>query len=354
VDHKNYKWAFTRCNKRYSRSTQAPQYIGCFDDFDANLKDHDEAHYLSLEDEVHDNCASATPTSSRGNQANTFRDCIENTGFDLTPAEETQLANLITAHCDGSYYTGGKFADFNPYWTCFSERRTSFSNDASWKSGVHHYCADSNMIVNKLSGYKTCISQRAVAYVASDWQAKVKTHCDGSYYTGGRQADYNAYWACYTERGTTFVNDNGWKSDVRNYCADSNMVVGKLNGYKTCLSQRQVSYDVNAWTAKVKTHCDGSSYSGSRFQDYGAYWNCFSERGTSYVNDNSWKNGVRSYCANSNAGIGYNGNITCLNQRQVSYYKPTWCAAVKTYCDAQVYIPPFSTNAMCQSERNCP
>ena len=118
------------------------------------------------------------------------------------------------------------------------------------------------------------------------------------------------------------------------------------SGYQLCLQQRQVSYIDSLWRADVKTYCDNSIYVGSRFKSYGPYFNCFAERGTTFVNDATWQNGVREYCANSNVRFGQKpGHLTCIGQRQVSFDHNQWCSVVKPFCDG-LLLPGNRKNCM--------
>jgi len=113
------------------------------------------------------------------------------------------------------------------------------------------------MRIGRQSGYKICLSERQVGYAEGFWRSKVRSHCDGSIYVGGRFKSYGPYFQCFTERGTTFINDATWKNGVRDYCANSNVRFGKKPGHLTCIGQRHVSFDHNQWCSVVRPFCDG-------------------------------------------------------------------------------------------------
>jgi hypothetical protein len=258
------------CSEDHPISTEPFEYLACVDDMGGDVLPEyasDLRYYLKRQ------CDGRYPTSTRGANAAQYLACLATGGVTLTATEAADLNAKIDAYCDGSYYTGGRLADYNAYFRCFTERGTTFDNDSDWKSGVRNYCAASNMIINKLDGYKRCLSERKVSYVESYWRDEVKEHCDGSYYTGGRFADYNAYFRCFTERGTTFVNDTAWQNGVRTYCGNSNVQFGKLTGYKQCLSERKVSYLASSWCPVVKKYCEAQWY------PFGGKDLCYSERG---------------------------------------------------------------------------
>lgn len=245
-------------------------YLSCLSNIGVSI--HPD-NVVKVETALKTQCNNKYPSAQRGANAAQYRACLAAGNVKLTTAEETTLSSQIKTYCDGSYYTGGRFADYNAYFKCFSERGTTFVNDSTWQSGVRSYCSGSNMVYNRLSGYQTCLSQRQVPYVESYWRTDVKKYCDGSYYSGGRFASYNPYFTCFTERGTTFVNDSEWQSGVRSYCGSSNVQYGKLTGYKTCITERKVSYVQSAWCPVVKTYCDAQWY------PFGGKDVCFSERG---------------------------------------------------------------------------
>ncbi len=258
------------CDYKYRMSTDPKGYLACLSNIGVTL--HPD-FVDDIESALKTQCNNTYPSAQRGANAAQYRACLATGNVKLTAAEEATLNGQIKTHCDGSYYTGGRFSDYNAYFKCFTERGTTFVNDTTWQNGVKAHCSGSNMVVNLLNGYKTCLSQRQVPYDASHWQGEVKKHCDGSYYTGGRFADYNAYFKCFSDRGTSFVNDSTWQTGVRNHCGPSNVQYNKLPGYKTCLSQRQVPYLQSAWCPVVKTYCDAQWY------PFGGKDRCFSERG---------------------------------------------------------------------------
>ncbi len=359
IEEMTYDYAYSSCRQVHEPREKTSEFIHCLQNIGAVIPADQWQRFGGW---LHDSCAARYPENSRGANANAYRDCIESTGFNLTSAEETLLASLVGTHCENSFYPSGsgagKYENYNPYWTCYSERGYSFPNNASWKSNVRDYCAGSNGV--NVSGYRTCLTQRDVPYDDNSWKTHVKQHCDSVPYpggpTGGRFEDYNTYWNCFRAADTTYINDNGWKNGVRNFCARVNGV--NVNNYKRCLSDREVGYSDNIWKTHVKQHCDGASYpggpTGGRFEDYNTYWNCFRNAGTTYINDGGWKTGVRNFCAQVNVGGGanaYSNYTSCISARQVPYDSGSWCAEVEEHCEAQWY--PFGGKDVCYSERQC-
>lgn len=256
-----YKAAFSTCRNEFDPHTKTSEYMICFRAIGVQLKDSD---LNWLVPKLKENCAIKYPDTIRGKDANDYRACIELPGSSLTPAEEANLAQKITGHCDGSFYVGGRFQSFGPYWKCYEERGTRFANNTSWQNGVRSYCSSSNMRFNHKSGYQLCLQQRQVSYIDSLWRADVKTYCDNSIYVGSRFKSYGPYFNCFAERGTTFVNDATWQNGVREYCANSNVRFGQKPGHLTCIGQRQVSFDHNQWCSVVKPFCDGLLLPGNR------------------------------------------------------------------------------------------
>lgn len=360
VAEQTYDYAYSSCQQVWGHPREkTSQFIGCLNKIGTQIKASEMERFGNW---VSESCATQYPESSRGSQANNYRNCIESAGFSLSSAEETTLATLIGTHCENSYYAStsgkGKYENYNPYWQCYTERGTSFPNNANWQSNVRSYCAGSNGV--NVSGYKTCLTQRDVNYDDNSWKTHVKGHCDSVPYpggpSGGRFQDYNAYWNCFKAAGTTYINDTAWQNGVRTYCANSNGV--NVSGYKTCLTQRQVTYVESTWKTHVQAHCDGAAYpggpNGGKYEDYNTYWNCFKNAGTTYTNNDTWKSGVRSYCAKMTVDHGsnaYNDYKNCLTPRSVSFSSGAWCPAVTTYCEAQWY--PFGGKETCYSERKC-
>ena len=249
-----YSAAFSSCRGRFDPHTKTSEYMMCFRAIGVQIKDSD---LNWLVPKLRENCAAKYPESIRGKEANNYRACIELAGVDLTSAEEANLAQKIAGHCDGSFYVGGRFKSYGPYWNCYAERGTIFSNDATWQHEVRKYCASSNMKINHKSGYLICLEQRDVDYIGSYWLSAVKQHCDNVIYIGSRFKSYGPYFGCFVERSTTFVNDSAWQVGVRNYCANSNVKFGKKEGHLICLDQRHVSFDQNQWCSVAKPFCDG-------------------------------------------------------------------------------------------------
>lgn len=359
IAEKTYDYAYSSCQQVYSPRDRTSQFINCVNTIGATIP-NDQLNTLASF--LHQSCATQYPLNVRGAQASAYRNCIESAGFSLTPEEEDSLAQAITTHCENSFYPSasgaGKYENYGPYFACYTERNSSFPNNSSWQTGVRNYCAGSNGV--NYTGYTQCLRERQVPYDDNLWKTHVKQHCDSVPYpggpTGGRYEDYNTYWNCFKVAGTTYINDDNWKSEVRNYCARSNGV--NVTGYRLCLSQREVPYDDGIWKTHVKQHCDSVAYpggpTGGRFEDYRTYWGCFTAAGTTYINDSGWQTGVRNFCASINVDDGassYSNYTRCLSDRQVGYDSGSWCSAVRTYCEAQWY--PFGGKDKCYSERQC-
>jgi len=318
--------------------------------------------------EVEKYCVTTVKTSNIWHnwQANTMRECFVEHEYPVNgvdhptnifgdiPSLEKILDSSARITCTLRHKT---IEETSQYIQCFDLLGVVMNPDhlAATERNLRTGCSDK--YPNKgadANAYRACITDAGFPLTPEETQtvaAAITQHCDNSFYVGGRSADFNRYWTCYAERGTSFNNDDTWKRDVQNYCAGSNMRIGRQSGYKICLEQRSVNYAEGIWRSKVQSHCNGSVYVGGRFKSYGPYWQCFAERGTTFVNDASWTNGVRDYCANSNVRFGQKtGHETCIGQRQVSFDEHQWCGVVRPWCDGLLLK---RNRAKCKVLRGC-
>lgn len=64
-----------------------------------------------------------------------------------------------------------------------------------------------------------------------------------------------------------------WQKEVKEQCATSQVQFHKLEGYKSCIAEKQVNYASGEWCPIVKTFCDAQWY------PFGGKDQCFTDRG---------------------------------------------------------------------------
>jgi len=206
-------------------------------------------------------------------------------------------SSSVMNYCNSNWNNGGVLSAGD-----ISGLRRAYGKGYAPDAELRTNCGDTQDGVS-LSSYKACLSDYGIDYVKEDpaWVRQAKRHCFSSQPGIGQGAEsYNGYKTCLSERDVRFVPDSEWCGKVVSYCGNNTQCMlerscpaatfyqhSGYGGYGVSLPQG--SYTMNDLTARGIVNNDISSirvpsgvkvtiYDGEAYQG----WN------RSYVGDIDW------------------------------------------------------------------